>query len=274
MSHSQRWWPTRRLRAIRVSWCAVLPTQGARRGALRLGFAFGYPRSALRAVIRKPRRAPALAAIPTLDAVAPRRVPRQARSRALVDAILEAAEQLLVAKGPRAFTTPSVAALAGVSVGSLYQYFPSKHALLAALIERHAASGSAMQAETLGRIASGTLEDAVRGFVETLVGAFRANGALYGKLLSAMASVEREAFVRSELDRCVVLATMALTPHAERLSPRTPEEAAYVLTIAVNAVVRDAARVRPSLLLGETLTDDLSALCLGYLRPSAPFPCG
>jgi AcrR family transcriptional regulator len=71
-------------------------------------------------------------------ASARRRVPRQARSQQTVDCILEAATRVFRREGFRG-TTNRVAAEAGVSIGSLYEYFPNKQALLAALAERHVA---------------------------------------------------------------------------------------------------------------------------------------
>jgi AcrR family transcriptional regulator len=62
--------------------------------------------------------------------LSPRKVPRQARSKQLVADILEAAIRVLARDGARRFTTVRVAEEAGVSVGSLYQYFPNKEALL------------------------------------------------------------------------------------------------------------------------------------------------
>jgi len=62
--------------------------------------------------------------------VAPRKRPRQARSTQLVADILEAAVRVLEREGARRFTTARVAQTAGVSVGSLYQYFPNKEAIL------------------------------------------------------------------------------------------------------------------------------------------------
>ncbi len=62
--------------------------------------------------------------------VLPRKTPRQARSHDLVSAILEAAVRVLEQEGARRFTTARVAARAGISVGSLYQYFPNKAAIL------------------------------------------------------------------------------------------------------------------------------------------------
>ncbi|KAA1178905.1 TetR/AcrR family transcriptional regulator [Rhizobium tropici] len=67
---------------------------------------------------------------------APRKAPKQARSLATVEAIVEAAARILEERGHEAFSTNAVAERAGVSVGSLYQYFPRKDALIGALILR------------------------------------------------------------------------------------------------------------------------------------------
>jgi AcrR family transcriptional regulator len=80
------------------------------------------------------------AADPLPAGLAPRKSPRQERSRTTVDAILEAALDLLASRGHGATSTNAIARRAGVSVGSLYQYFPNKDAIVAALFERHAAS--------------------------------------------------------------------------------------------------------------------------------------
>jgi len=72
-------------------------------------------------------------------ALNPRKRPRQARSAATVEAILEAAARILETRGPEGYTTNAVAELAGVSIGSLYQYFPNKEALTGALIQRETA---------------------------------------------------------------------------------------------------------------------------------------
>lgn len=69
----------------------------------------------------------------------PRKLPAQARSAATVSAILEAAARILETRGFPGYTTNAVAERAGVSIGSLYQYFPNKDALTAALIERETA---------------------------------------------------------------------------------------------------------------------------------------
>lgn len=66
-----------------------------------------------------------------------RRIPRQYRSRQTVEAVLAAVPLLLKRQGPRAITTNRIAEVAGVSIGSLYQYFPDKQSVFSALHERH-----------------------------------------------------------------------------------------------------------------------------------------
>jgi AcrR family transcriptional regulator len=70
------------------------------------------------------------------NALLPRKQPRQARATAMVELVLEAATRVLSSDSLAGFNTNRVAEIAGISVGSLYQYFPNKSSLIAALIER------------------------------------------------------------------------------------------------------------------------------------------
>src|SRR5215468_1795298 len=72
--------------------------------------------------------------IPTTN---PRRRPRQARAQATVDAIIQATARVLIEDGYDRASTNRIAQAAGVSIGSLYQYFPSKEALVSALVDEH-----------------------------------------------------------------------------------------------------------------------------------------
>ena len=72
-----------------------------------------------------------------ISTLKPRKTPRQARSEATVDAVYEATIQVLLAGGASRLTTTRVAERAGVSVGTMYQYFPNKQALLYAVLSRH-----------------------------------------------------------------------------------------------------------------------------------------
>jgi AcrR family transcriptional regulator len=82
-----------------------------------------------------------MSAVRRADQLRPRKRPVQARSQRTVDAILKAAAQVFARRGYAGATTNHIAERAGVSVGSLYEYFPSKDALLVALMEVHLAEG-------------------------------------------------------------------------------------------------------------------------------------
>ncbi len=104
---------------------------------------------------------------------AARKTPVQERSRRTVDEILGAAARILVEDGYSALTTNDVAAAAGVSIGSLYQYFPNKDALLRALVERHldAVERSLATQADRWRAKRPDSEEWSRSFVDLLVAA-------------------------------------------------------------------------------------------------------
>jgi len=83
------------------------------------------------------------------DKLRPRKQPLQSRSRDTVAAILAAAAQVFTSRGYASTTTNHIAVRAGVSIGSLYEYFPNKDALLVALLEQHIREGEVI----LGRVA-------------------------------------------------------------------------------------------------------------------------
>lgn len=73
-----------------------------------------------------------------IQAITVRKIPKQRRAKLLVESILEASARILE-DDVEPFTTNHIAKRAGVSIGSLYQYFPSADAIMAALIEKHVA---------------------------------------------------------------------------------------------------------------------------------------
>jgi AcrR family transcriptional regulator len=91
----------------------------------------------------------------TFPKLTPRKAPRQPRARATVDAIIEAAEQLTRKLGVEAWTTNHVAERAGVSIGTLYQYFPSKESLLTALYLQRREARLAAVATALAELGGG-----------------------------------------------------------------------------------------------------------------------
>ena len=100
-----------------------------------------------------------------------RREPKQQRSRQTVDAVLEAVQLVAKRHGARAITTNRIAEVAGVSVGSLYQYFPDKRAIFTALHDRHIEDVRQVIEQTAADWASAPLEDFTRELVQGLVDA-------------------------------------------------------------------------------------------------------
>ena len=111
-----------------------------------------------------------------------RKTPRQARSRAMVERIVAAGRAVLVQDGYDAFSTNRVAAAAGVSPGSLYQYFPDKAAILDVVIDQYwtevADSVAASLADRIGEFGPGM----IRATADALVAALEADpsGRLHG----------------------------------------------------------------------------------------------
>jgi AcrR family transcriptional regulator len=118
----------------------------------------------------------------------PRRRPIQRRSRQTVDAIVEAAARVLARHGYAAATTNRIAERAGVSIGSLYEYFPNKDSILAALLERHTDQGGFEVLEALeAAIARGAaLPALLRALVEALLRQHRRSPELHRVLFEEM----------------------------------------------------------------------------------------
>src|SRR5262245_32921689 len=103
--------------------------------------------------------------------LSPRKLPRQERSRATVEALLEATADILVRHGYVKLTTNRIAERAGVNIASLYQYFPGKHAIVAELRRRHGAEQHAALRKVLVERRGQGLESTVRVLVSMGVAA-------------------------------------------------------------------------------------------------------
>src|SRR5262249_48409577 len=97
--------------------------------------------------------------------LSPRKAPRQERSRATVEALLEATADILVREGYATLTTNRIAERAGVNIASLYQYFPGKDAIVAELRRRHGAEERAALRQVLAERTPRALESTIRALV-------------------------------------------------------------------------------------------------------------
>lgn len=195
-----------------------------------------------------------------------RKAPTQERSRATVEAILGAAARVLLATGYDRLSTNRVAAAAGVSIGSLYQYFPSKEAIVAALAERTFLAEYELIEQRLATVALSATEDAVRELIDAVV---QSHG-LEPKLRHAILSqVPRVGALEKKLDvedKVAKLVKVVLDQRAPELRPMPSEMAAFILVHAVEAVIHAALAKRPSYLESAEFQEELVALVVNYLK--------
>jgi AcrR family transcriptional regulator len=198
----------------------------------------------------------------------PRKTPVQARSSSTVSSIFEATIQVLEDVGLERLTTTRVAERAGVSVGTLYQYFPNKSALLAAVLERYlvviveaveqACQGA--RGKTLPEIAAAL----VNSFLDAKLGNPKASVVLY----SVASEVDGAEIVmrmtqRSQIAICDVLAT------AKGAKFNDLRSVSYMLSTAITGPVQGLLASGAPQAMTETVRQHLLVMTLAYLQGSA-----
>jgi AcrR family transcriptional regulator len=195
----------------------------------------------------------------------PRKRPRQARSKATVEAILEATAGILVKLGYEKATTNRIADAAGVSVGSLYQYFPNKQALVAALIDRHAEAMMSVMEAKLSDGARVPLPEAARDIVDAMIDAHRINPRLHKVLMEQVPSIGRMRRLREMSRRVESMVRTSLEARAHEIRRENLTLTAFVLVQAVESLTHVAVLERPDY-LGEELKVEITDLIVRYLH--------
>jgi len=195
----------------------------------------------------------------------PRKRPRQDRSRATVETVLEATARVLVKRGFDGLTTNLVAEAAGVSIGSLYQYFPNKAALVAALIEQHVDHMTSMMLSELTRVARLPATEAIRSVVELLIRAHAVEPELHRVLTEQVPRVGRMARLGEIEALCQRAVAELLVARKAELAIEDPEIAAFVLVSALEAITHRAALFSPERLRDPRLVDETCAMARRYL---------
>jgi AcrR family transcriptional regulator len=196
----------------------------------------------------------------------PRKSPKQARSREMVEAICEAAARVFVKHGYAKATTNRIAAAAGISVGSLYQYFPSKDSIAVELLRRYRAALVAFVERHVQGVTLETLEDAVRSMLRAFLRAEGLNPALHRVLIEHVLRTQSRAEIlgfEETIER--LLADTIRTVNGGRFA-RDPELAAFVLVRALLGAVHAAVVDRPSV-NGPELVEEITRLVVRYLAP-------
>ncbi|MBL8632382.1 MAG: TetR family transcriptional regulator [Myxococcales bacterium] len=198
----------------------------------------------------------------------PRKLPTQERSKQLVDSLLSATANILVRRGYEGLTTNRVADEAGVSVGSLYQYFPNKESLVEALIRRWSDGLMETIADHYLEVRNESIETAVDTMVRAALDSTRVDAKLHRILTQQIPNVNAlpalELFNRRMSER--VASWLEL--HREELEVEDLHLAAEIVVMTLAGLSDYALIQRPELLDSPSFVQHLSRLVLGYLAPT------
>ena len=195
----------------------------------------------------------------------PRKLPLQARAQETVEAILAATRKVLVKDGYEAASTNRVAEVAGVSIGSLYQYFPSKAALVSALIERHLARMSEVLQSTAQGGGTSSVEEAARTVIRAVFAAHRVNPRLHRVLIEQMPRLGKGEDVDVFEKQTQAVIEAYLLQHTSELRSKNVKLAARVAVLAVRGVTLWTVIRNPEELDNDDLVEEITDMVIRYL---------
>jgi AcrR family transcriptional regulator len=195
-----------------------------------------------------------------------RKQPRQARSIETRQRVLDAAAHVFSTHGYTAGTTNRIAAAADMSIGSLYQYFPNKDAIVSALTDAHVDAGAALLAERAAAGLPENLTDTLRLFVRATIDNHRGDPALHRVLFEeAPRSPALLARLREAEQRAVAGTAELLRTHPE-VTAEDPVVAARITVATIESLVH---RLITSPVDAEALEDEIVGMLAGYLTRQA-----
>ncbi len=194
-----------------------------------------------------------------------RRTPKQERAQKTVEAVLDAVARLVRREGVEGLTTNSIAATAGISIGSLYQYFPDKRAILVAVRDRHVEEMARLVERKLIEGAAEPLDRVMRALVEAMVAAHAAEPALYDLLLSHLPQEPNGAHeVEARLREVLREALLSRRDEIERSVDL--DRVLFVLTHMLESLAHDVVLRRPPSLSQADATEEAVRAVLGYIQ--------
>jgi AcrR family transcriptional regulator len=199
----------------------------------------------------------------------PRNQPRQSRSRATVELILDATIRIFEREGSESATTSRVAEVAGVSVGTLYQYFSNRDAILDALQDREFERATQMMQRVLSGKGQASPREVARSVVEELFALYRAAPALHRALaLEGLRVTPTERVLAFDLRVVGIIKNFLLLDRARIRRPQI-DTAAFVIYQSVRATMLAYLLETPAGVNDETLLDEVTDLILSYLTHAA-----
>ena len=193
-----------------------------------------------------------------------RKSPTQARAEHTVDAILEAAAQILQSDGEEKLNTNRIAERAGFSIGTLYQYFADKEAIIAALAERERDKVLATIVKALSSVESNDAQSVIREIVRTMIGSFAKRRR--ARRIIMMTMLKRWQFAPDKQGAGVIEQIIVENGGRGHGRVMTPA-AAFVLTRAFMGAIRAAVLENSPHLETQEFEDELVHLVMQFGKP-------
>ena len=184
----------------------------------------------------------------------------------MVAAILEGAARVFVRSGYARATTNRIAEAAGISVGSLYQYFPSKDAIAVELLRRYRETLLGLVHRHLEQAQDSSLESVVRALVGAILRAEGIDPGLHRVLVEQVLRTSARAEMIGFEEKVEGIVADAIRAAGGRLYAQAPDVTAFVLVRAVLGTVHSAVVDRPAV-NGPALEAELTRLVVRFLGP-------
>lgn len=198
----------------------------------------------------------------------PRKMPSQGRSRETVDTLLEATARVLIHDGYEGTSTNKIAQKAGVSIGSLYQYFPNKESLIAGLIDRHYDEMVEICKSAISKFGSAPLADMIRETVKAMVTMHAVNPRLHKVLKEQVPRIGKLKKLNELHKETMRLIKAELLKRSDEISVKDPEFAAFLLVETVDALLHSALVLKRDAWNVDMVVEEITSLLLSYLsRP-------
>lgn len=199
--------------------------------------------------------------MPNKTRTTPRKLPQQDRSKVTVDAILIATARILTQFGYDKANTNRIAELAGVSIGSLYQYFPNKEALITALAEQHVNTMMEIIESKLKDLSEAPIEVILHELVKACIAAHAADPVLHKVLNEQVPRINNTNLE----ERVTALLRTYLKQKCDQIQPQNLDLVVFILERTVEALTHTAVIERPELLSDGQLEQEITNLLLSYL---------
>jgi AcrR family transcriptional regulator len=204
--------------------------------------------------------------MPDKPSTKPRKLPQQDRSKFTVAAILEATTHILVEEGYAKTNTNRIAERAGISIGSLYQYFPNKQALMTALIDQHSQEMAELVQTKLNLLFDSPPEIVVPALVNAAIAAHTINPRLHQVLSEEIPRSGRSPQMQQADESIAKLLRAYLNHWRDLIQPQNIEMTVFMLSRTVESLCHAAVIEQPNFSIDSQFEREVSRMLLSYLR--------